>query len=218
MKVIFGTTNERKVHDLKNIVKQNNWDIEMLSMADIGWDEGEIEENGSTIQENSLIKASAIFNFCARKGIKHPIITDDSGLFIDAIGGLPGIYTARFADEEMELDPTLPKHESANKILRLMQNKTDRSAKFHCCVTLMNPDGSYSQLIETTNGTILNDIREPIKAPWTYCIFSVEDTGKTLHELSGKELTQTYRHKALEKTLGSLGAPQKPAEQGQLGE
>ena len=60
MKLIFGTTNKRKVEDLQNIINEMNLDIEVISMEDIGWDRGEIEENGSTIEDNSLIKAQAI--------------------------------------------------------------------------------------------------------------------------------------------------------------
>ena len=75
MKVIFGTTNDRKVEDLMNQAKKMKMNLNVLSMNDIGWDLGEIEENGSTIEENSLIKAKAIFDFCSKKGISLPIIT-----------------------------------------------------------------------------------------------------------------------------------------------
>ena len=60
MKLIFGTANKRKVEDLQNIINEMNLDIQVVSMEDIGWDRGEIEENGSTIEDNSLIKAQAI--------------------------------------------------------------------------------------------------------------------------------------------------------------
>ena len=60
MKLIFGTTNKRKVEDLQNIINEMNLDIQVVSMEDIGWDRGEIEENGSTIEDNSLIKAQAM--------------------------------------------------------------------------------------------------------------------------------------------------------------
>ena len=81
MKVIFGTTNKRKIEDLLNIITNNNLDIEVLTLEDINWDEGEIEENGKSLEENSLIKAEAIYNFCLNHNLSYPIITDDSGLF-----------------------------------------------------------------------------------------------------------------------------------------
>ena len=74
MNLIFGTTNKRKVEDLQNIINEMNFDIQVVSMDDIGWDRGEIEENGFTIEENSLIKAKAIFAFCK----DHKISGDDS--------------------------------------------------------------------------------------------------------------------------------------------
>ncbi len=101
MKLIFGTTNKRKVEDLQNIINEMGLDIEVVSMEDIGWDRAEIEENGSTIEENSLIKAQTIQSFCQNHDINYPIMTDDAGLFVDALNGEPGIYTARYADDEI---------------------------------------------------------------------------------------------------------------------
>ena len=97
MKLIFGTTNKRKVEDLQNIINEMNLDIEVISMEEIGWDRGEIEENGTTIEENSLIKAQAILSFCKDHNINYPIMTDDAGLFVDELNGEPGIYSARYA-------------------------------------------------------------------------------------------------------------------------
>ena len=71
MKLKFVTTNKRKVEDLQNTINEMNLDIEVLSMEDIGWDRGEIEENGSTIEENSLIKAQAILAFCKDHDIDY---------------------------------------------------------------------------------------------------------------------------------------------------
>ena len=69
MYLIFGTTSKRKVEDLQNIINETNLDIQVVSMDDIGWDRGEIEEKGFTIEENSLIKAKAIFAFCKNHNI-----------------------------------------------------------------------------------------------------------------------------------------------------
>ena len=64
MKFIFGTTNKRKTENLQNVINDLNLNIEVLSMSDIGWGLGKIEENGQTIEGNSLIKANAILNYC----------------------------------------------------------------------------------------------------------------------------------------------------------
>ena len=91
MDIIFGTTNNRKKEDLQSIIYKMDLDIRVLSMDDIGWDRGEIEENGKTIEENSLIKAQAILSFCRDHNLEYPVLTDDAGLFVDALNGEPGI-------------------------------------------------------------------------------------------------------------------------------
>lgn len=207
MKVIFGTTNKRKLEDLNAVISQNNYDVEVLSLSDIGWNRDEIEEGGSTLEENSMIKAMAILDFCQASGIEHTIITDDAGLFVDALGGEPGIFTARYADPEKAQDPTLPAHESANKIVRLMQGQTNRSATFSCAVTCVRPNGEVLQVSADTKGVIAESVREPIKKPYAYTVFLVENTGKTFFELPYEETYETYRMNALKKALDALGAP-----------
>ena len=94
MKTIFGTTNKRKISDLLNIINSNQLNVEVLTLSDIGWDLGDIDENGSTLEENSLIKAKAIYKFCQNNNINYHILTDDSGLFVEVLNGEPVIYTA----------------------------------------------------------------------------------------------------------------------------
>ena len=84
MKVIYGTGNLRKVEQVKNFFKTQNVDLEIVSLKDIGFSE-EIEENGETIEENSMIKAKAIKEFCNQNNINEIIITDDTGLMVDAL-------------------------------------------------------------------------------------------------------------------------------------
>lgn len=201
MKLIFGTTNKRKVEDLQNIINEMNLDIEVVSMEDIGWDRGEIEENGSTIEENSLIKAQAILSFCNDNNIQYPIITDDAGLFVDALNGEPGIYTARYADDELALDSSLPKHQCVVKLLRKMDGKQNRNAKYRCCVTSMMPNGSFLQELAESEGTIAEDIIGELKKPYFYSIFILKGTNVAFNELKGDELDNTYRYNALRKTL-----------------
>lgn len=101
-KIIFATTNERKLKDLLNIIEINNHDMEVLMLSDIGWDLGGIEEIGNTIQEKFLIKASAVYDFCKKRRINYTVLADDAGLFVDYLNGEPGIYTARYASEEQK--------------------------------------------------------------------------------------------------------------------
>lgn len=204
MKVIFGTTNKRKIEDLQNIINELNLDIQVINMDDIGWDRGEIDEKGSTIEANSLIKAREILSFCNNHGINYPIITDDAGLFVDALNGKPGIYTARYADDELAINPELPKHQCVIKLLRNLKDKDNRNAKYKCCVTSMLPNGEYYQEIGESEGIIAKNIIGKLKKPYFYSIFILNGTNVAFAELKGKELDNTYRYKALRESLKHL--------------
>lgn len=204
MNLIFGTTNKRKTEDLQNIINDLHLDIKVLSMEDIGWDRGEIEENGSTIEENSLIKANAILDFCREQNIEYPIMTDDSGLFVDALNGEPGVYTARYADDEIELNPELPKYQCVVKLLRNMENVSNRDAKYRSCVTTMMPNGQYIQEFGESKGTITNEILGELKRPYFYSIFILDGTNKSFNDLEKDELKNTYRYSALRKSLKKM--------------
>lgn len=204
MKVIFGTTNKRKVEDLLNVIASNNLDIEVLTLEDINWNQGEIEENGNSLEENSLIKAKAIYNFCLNHQLSYPIITDDSGLFVKSLNGEPGIYTARYADDELKENPTLPKYECVNKLLRNLKDNPNREAEYRCIVTLMNSNGEYIQKTAISKGNITEAIVEPIKKPYFYSVFKLENSTKTFNHLSSEELKNTYRYVALDKIIKTL--------------
>ena len=201
MKVIFGTTNKRKTEDLQNIINEMNLDIEVLSMSYIGWDRGEIEESGSTIEENSLIKARSILSFCNDHNIDFPIITDDAGLFVDLLNGEPGVYTARYADDELALNPELPKYQCVIKLLNKMQNEENRNATYRCCVTTMMPNGEYYQEFGDSRGTIATEIIGELKRPYFYSVFILDGYKKAFSDLSKEELDNTYRYNALRKSL-----------------
>ena len=201
MNLIFGTTNKRKVENLQNIINEMNLDIQVLSMEEIGWNRGEIEETGFTIEENSLIKAKSILSFCKENNIEYPIMTDDAGLFVDALNGEPGIYTARYADDELALNPNLPKYQCVIKLLRKLNNQENRNAKYRCCVTIMMPSGDYKQEIGESNGTIAKEIIGELKKPYFYSVFILEGTNVAFNELKGEYLDNTYRYNALRKSL-----------------
>ena len=204
MQIIFGTTNQRKTEDLQNIINEMNLDLEVLSMADIGWDRGEIEENGSTIEENSLIKANAILTFCKDHDIKSTIITDDAGLFVDALNGEPGIYTARYADDELALNSELPKYQCVIKLLNKLNGEKNRNAVYRCCVTIMMPNGQYHQEIGESKGTIAEKIIGELKKPYFYSVFILKGTNVAFNSLKGEELDNTYRYNALRKSLKNI--------------
>ncbi|MBR0139569.1 MAG: RdgB/HAM1 family non-canonical purine NTP pyrophosphatase [Firmicutes bacterium] len=106
--------------------------MKLCSMREAGLDGLDIEENGKTFEENSLIKAEAIVKACG-----SPAIADDTGLMIDALGGAPGVYSARFSGEHG--------NDAANraKVLELMKGVPfeKRSARFCCVITYLEPCG-----------------------------------------------------------------------------
>ena len=137
MKIVFATTNKRKIEDVLEIIKENNLDVSLLTLDDILFQE-EIEEDGTTLQENSFIKAKTVSDYCKKQGIPYPVIADDTGLFIDALHGEPGIYTARYAGENAT------QKEQIDKLLNNMKQYTkmeDRTCKFVCVLTAILPNG-----------------------------------------------------------------------------
>ena len=204
MDIIFGTTNNRKKEDLQSIIYKMDLDIRVLSMDDIGWDRGEIEENGKTIEENSLIKAQAILSFCRDHNLEYPVLTDDAGLFVDALNGEPGIRTARYAKDEIEQNPSLPKYQGVIKLLRKLEKIDNRKAEYRCCVTLMKTSGEYHQELGISKGTIAKEIIGELKRPFFYSVFVLEGTDVAFNALKEEELADTYRHSALRKTFSQL--------------
>lgn len=202
MKIIFGTSNKRKTEDIRKVIEENHFDLEVLTLEDIGWDLGEIEENGTTLEENSLIKAQAIFSFCRNHSLSYPIITDDAGLFIEALDGKPGIYTARYADKEREEDPSLPPYECIYKVLRELDKVENRHAYYQCVVTCMKSDGSFKQTTGRTEGEISKKITEPIIRPYFYSIFDYQEISFRI--LKEEQLRDTYRFQSLKMALEKL--------------
>ncbi|MBR2967981.1 MAG: RdgB/HAM1 family non-canonical purine NTP pyrophosphatase [Clostridia bacterium] len=122
MEIIAATNNANKLREMREIFDG----IKILSLSEAGI-ECDPEENGSTFEENALIKARAIFEI-ARK----PVLSDDSGLIVNALGGAPGIQSARYAGTHGD-------NEANNaKLLRELDGKVDRSAEFVSVVAFMS--------------------------------------------------------------------------------
>ena len=84
MKIIYATTNEGKKEQVQDFLDYNHFDVKIISLKDIGFNE-EIEENGETFEENSLIKAKAVKEFCNKNNINKIIVADDAGLMVNAL-------------------------------------------------------------------------------------------------------------------------------------
>jgi XTP/dITP diphosphohydrolase len=112
------------------------------------------EETGSSFLENALIKARCLFRLIAGLGLGGPVIADDSGLCVDALGGRPGIYSARYG----EAQGSRPDAAGRNRLLlKEMEGITRRNARFVCAmVLLINPDRFFIAQ-ETLEGEIVGD-------------------------------------------------------------
>lgn len=161
-KIIFATTNPRKLEDLKELIKNKNLSFDVITMKDIGWDRGEIEEDGSTIEENSMIKAKAVQEFCKEKNISLPIIADDAGLFVRALDGEPGVKTARYAEYQCAITCILPsgkiltqKGKTAGKIAEEM----DTNIKKPYFYTVFIPEGKTNTMSQLSYKEIQDTYR-----------------------------------------------------------
>ena len=101
MRIIYGTTNIKKKEQIKNFVEASNIDVEIMTLKDIGFDK-EIIEDGETCEQNSMIKAKEIQQFCKGRNINDIIVTDDTGLFVECLNGKPGVHTARYGGDHPE--------------------------------------------------------------------------------------------------------------------
>jgi len=198
MKIIYGSSNKAKLQEVKDFFTNNKIDIELLSLKDINFNE-EIEENGQTFEENSLIKAKAIKEFCEKRNINETIITDDAGLCVDALGGRPGVYSARYAGDHASQEETLA------KLLNEMKDVQyeNRTAQFVCVLTAILKDGQVIIARGETKGKIAKELGPMGKLTYGP-VFIPDEFGKVMNELGPDELKHTHREKALEELLNKL--------------
>lgn len=202
MEILFATTSDRKKNDLQHVIDSLEINIKVKTYKDIGWIDANIEENGKSLSENSLIKAEATRQYCLKNGFELPIISDDAGLFCDAIGGEPGIYTSRYAEKEMAEDPTLPPYQGIVKLLNKMHDKIDRTAYYRCVVTYMEQNGEYFQVQGESKGKIANGIVGKLIKPYQYSIFMLDGMEVPLNDVTDEKiLMESYRYKALRQTI-----------------
>lgn len=130
MKIVLASNNKNKIKEIKSILMRVGCDMEVSSLEEIGF-HNEIVEDGTTFEENALIKARTV------SALGYIGIADDSGLCVDALNGAPGIYSARYAGEPCD-------HQKNNeKILKALDGKEDeeRSAAFVSVIACTLPCG-----------------------------------------------------------------------------
>ncbi len=144
MKIVLASRNAKKKKELQVLLSQYIDGIEILSLDEVGI-HGEIEEDGTTFEENALIKARVA------AGSGYIGIGDDSGLEVDALGGAPGVYSARYAGEHGD--------DEANNdlLLKNLEGKSDRGGRFVCCIACVFPE-SYNEEDIVVRGTVEGEI------------------------------------------------------------
>jgi len=143
MEIVFATNNKHKVREISDLLDKN---FTLLSLADLNITE-EIPEEAETLEENALFKARYVHE---KTGLN--VFADDTGLEVSALGGAPGVYSARYAGEGRSFDDNI------EKLLREMQNATDRSARFRTVIALILNGTEY--LFEgTVEGEIIRERR-----------------------------------------------------------
>jgi len=131
MKILIASKNLHKVSEFEKIFKELNLEVDLLSLNDLSEIEEPIE-NGSTFLENAIIKAKYYYDH-----FSIPVLADDSGLCVDALSGLPGIYSARFASNDGRNSKS---SENRKLLLKIMEGVSRRDARFIC--NLVFYDGS----------------------------------------------------------------------------
>lgn len=185
-RIIFATTNKDKVREVKMMLE--GFDVELCTMKEAGVDV-DIVEDGTTFEENAIIKAKTIMEMTGEIAL-----ADDSGLEVDYMDGAPGIYSARFLGEDTSYDV------KNNYIIDKLKDAkgSERSARFVCAMAAAFPNGD----IETCRGTIEGVIAYEQKGtngfgydPIVYVLEYEMTTGEMAPELKN---SISHRGKALE--------------------
>ena len=148
MKVVLASKNKHKLEEISKITEKFGFELILQSQLGVDID---VEETGTTFEENSFIKAEAVM-----KATGMVAMADDSGICVDALNGDPGVYSARYG-----FDETLDDWGRLQLLLKNMEAVPDgeRQAKFVCVITLVTPDGQTIQARGEIHGELLREPR-----------------------------------------------------------
>ncbi len=192
MKLAIATNNAHKLEEIRAILG-NSFD-ELLSLKDLGIDV-DVEETGTTLEENSLLKARTICNICGM-----PTLADDTGLMVDALDGAPGVYSARYAGEAHD--------DKANRLLLLknLDGVENRRAHFATVITICYPNGDFITSNGRIEGSILHEERGSEGFGYDSLFYS-DELKKTFAEASQQEKNSvSHRGRALAAMLEKLNS------------
>lgn len=193
MKLVFATNNKHKVREISDLLDSN---FRILGLADLNITE-DIPEEAETLEENALFKARYVHD---KTGLN--VFADDTGLEVTALGGAPGVYSARYAGENKSFDDNI------EKLLREMQNASDRSARFRTVIALIL-DGSEFLFEGTVEGEITRERRGDGGFGYDP-VFLATGYDRTFAEMPlGEKNLISHRAKAMKQLLEFLNAGKK---------
>jgi XTP/dITP diphosphohydrolase len=180
-KIIFASKNKGKVEEIKYILR--DLDIQIISLLDIN-ESIDIEETGTTFEENAFLKAKQVYN-----KFKIPTIADDSGLVVEQLNGAPGVYSARYAGENGD------DKENNKKLLKELQNFPEpHHSKFVCAAIYYNgkkPVKAFGEI----KGRIIDEERgkngfgyDPLFIPDGYSVTTAQ-----LHSATKNSISHRFR-------------------------
>ena len=184
MKLILASNNAHKLQEFEQILAGTG--IVVIPQREAGCD-FEAEETGDTFEENALIKAEA-----AMKATGHAAVSDDSGLEVDALGGAPGVYSARYTGNETDSDA-----DRREFLMRNLEGEEHRRARFVSSICCIFPNGDILRARGTCEGDIANFMRGENGFGYD-SMFIPEGFTKTMAELSPEEKNKiSHRGRAL---------------------
>lgn len=187
MKIILSSSNKNKIKEIQSIIGS---DYEIVLKSDIGYGDLDVEENGDTLKENAYLKAKALYELT-----NENIIADDTGLFVEALNGNPGVHTARYAGENATYDSN---NEKLLEALKDYKNKEDRKAYFMTTICLITKDGKEYFVEGRLDGYIAFEKRGSNRFGYNQ-VFEVKGLNKTLAELTDEQrISVNHRRKALD--------------------
>lgn len=181
-KLVVASNNAHKISEIKDILSKLNIEVVSLREANIDVD---VEEDGVTFVENAYKKAQAIFDMLKGGAM---VLADDSGIAVDVLDGAPGVFSARFAGEHGN------DKKNNEKLLKLMEGKQNRKAKFVCAMVLFINKDTVIKVQGEVHGVVAEELKgyegfgyDPV--------FYIPQYGKTFGELSST-IKNTISHRA----------------------
>lgn len=201
--LVLATGNRGKVSEFRSLLEPAGFAV--LTPADVGFS-GDVEETGSTFRENAWLKAKALSAHTA-----HPVLADDSGLEVDALGGAPGLYSARYSG--LESGPAGPWLDAqgnplpmaaANraKLLKALEGIRNRRSRFRCVLCYLAPGSSPAWFEGVCEGEVIDRERggggfgyDPVIVPAGYTLTFAELPAEVKDSIShrGRAVTEFLR-------------------------